>query len=381
MKKQKICIIGGSLTGLATAISLSKLDCKVDIIAKNINQSLKSNRTVAISENNFKFLNRLNISKSLKQEVWICSKMKLYTEMKNKKFSEIFHLNKENENENVFYMFRNSKLIKLMLNKIKKIKSINLKENKKVSEIYNSRLMQKVKFDNSSSKYNLVIICTGYNSNLVKDIFRHKMIQNSYGESAVSVILKHQSIKNNIARQIFLSNSIFALLPISNNKTSIVWSVKDNIINNNSFYRKKIKLYAANFLKKIKFDSDIESKKLNLLIRKNYYLDRILLFGDALHIVHPFIGQSFNMTLRDLKVLEKILLEKINLGLDIGSSDILEEFSNKIKPINFSFSLGSDILKNMLKFKKARDDVFKILNKSNVAKDIFYDVANKGFRF
>ena len=87
------------------------------------------------------------------------------------------------------------------------------------------------------------------------------------------------------------------------------------------------------------------------------------------------------MTLRDLKCLKKILEEKINLGLDIGSSDVLSEFSNEAKPRNFSFSIGSDLLKNALPFKKIRNDIFKILNKSNFAKDVVFDLANKGFRF
>ena len=97
--------------------------------------------------------------------------------------------------------------------------------------------------------------------------------------------------------------------------------------------------------------------------------------------MHTFVGQSFNMTLRDLRCLEKILEEKINLGLDIGSSDVLSEFSNESKPRNFSFSIGSDLLKNALPFKKIRNDIFKILNKSNFAKDVVFDVANRGFRF
>ena len=50
---------------------------------------------------------------------------------------------------------------------------------------------------------------------------------------------------------------------------------------------------------------------LNFLIRSKYYKDRILLFGDSLHTIHPFIGQGFNMTLRDLLSLERILKKKI----------------------------------------------------------------------
>ena len=40
MKKQKICIIGGSLTGLVTAISLSKLNCTIDLIPGNIIENM-----------------------------------------------------------------------------------------------------------------------------------------------------------------------------------------------------------------------------------------------------------------------------------------------------------------------------------------------------
>ena len=97
--------------------------------------------------------------------------------------------------------------------------------------------------------------------------------------------------------------------------------------------------------------------------------------------MHPYIGQSFNMTLRDLRCLEKILKEKINLGLDIGSSDVLSDFTNEAKPRNFSFSIGSDLLKNMLSFKVPRNNIFKILNKSNFAKNIIFDIADKGLRF
>ena len=65
-----------------------------------------------------------------------------------------------------------------------------------------------------------------------------KQISLGFAEYGASVILvdiniegaeeTHSLIKNNIARQIFSDNSIFAMLPISNTKTSIVWSIKKN---------------------------------------------------------------------------------------------------------------------------------------------------------
>ena len=382
MEKQKICIIGGSLTGLVTAISLSKLNCDIDLVVGNTSSNIKSNRTVAVSENNFHFLNELNISKSFKKKLWPCSIMKLYAEVKNGNLSEIFELNNDNKKKKIFYMLENSKMMKLMMNKIKEIKSISVKSHKRIYEIVNSGLLKSIKFDNSSPKYNLIIICTGSNSDLVKNIFKDRVIENSYKEVSVTTILRHESIQNNIVRQIFLNNDILALLPISNNETSIVFSVKKNIPRENDLLlKKKIKFYAEKYFKKIKFLTKIEYRDLNFLVRNKYYKDRTLLFGDALHVVHPFVGQGFNMTLRDLVSLEKILSKKINLGLDIGSPDILSEFSDETKPRNFIFSVGVDLLKNALAHKKLRNDILKVLNKSNFAKNLIFNIADNGLRF
>ena len=385
MKKQKICIIGGSLTGLATAISLSNLDLEIDLILGNDNHNFQSNRTTAISQDNFNFLNTLNISKSLKKYFWPCETMKLYSAENNKKFSEVFELNHTKEKK-ILYMIENSKIYKLMINKIKKVRSISLIKNQKISKINNIGLLKSIKIKNKNFKYNLIIICTGSNSDLAKNEFENKTFENLYDEVSVISILKHSFLKNNIARQIFLDNEILALLPISNTKTSIVWTLKKNIKKNNLYLEKKIKSYSKNFLKNIKLNSRIETRSLNYLIRKKYYKERTLLFGDALHVVHPFVGQGFNMTLRDLKCLKNIFTKKINLGLDIGNSDTLSEFSKEIKSSNFAFSLSINFLKDCFSinnkyFKGIRNGTLKNINKSSFIKNIFFNVADKGFKF
>ena len=154
----------------------------------------------------------------------------------------------------------------------------------------------------------------------------------------------------------------------------------------NLLLRNKIKFYAKNFLKNINFSTILEQKDLNLLIREKYYQDRILLFGDALHVVHPLVGQGFNMALRDLINLEKTLKNKINLGLDIGSSDILSEFSKEIKPRNFAYSIGINLIRSSFAFegktfKELRNKIITKLNKNHFAKDLFYNLADKGLKF
>jgi len=92
------------------------------------------------------------------------------------------------------------------------------------------------------------------------------------------------------------------------------------------------------------------------------------------------------MTIRDLISLEKTLKNKIDLGLDIGSEDMLSEFSNETKPRNFVYSMGIDLIKSSFSIKnqtikKIRNDVIKNLNNNNLMKNIFFDFADRGLKF
>ena len=385
MKKQKVCIVGGGLTGLITAITLSKLNLEIDLITDSNNHNLRSNRTLAISQSNFNFIKDLNIFKLTKKDFWPCVKMKLYTETENKNFSEIFYF--ENKEKNILYIVENKKVINLMNKKIKQIKNISLKRNKKISKINSTGSLKSVKFNNYTSNYNLVIICTGHKSPLVKNIFKDKILEHSYEEMSVTTTIKHTPTKNNIARQLFLNNEILALLPVSSTKTSIVWSVKKKSVKKNiSFIKKKIETYTKNYYKKIKFFTTLEFKDLNFFLRKKYHNDRILLFGDALHVVHPLVGQGFNMILRDLYSLKKNLSSKMDLGLDIGTDNTLAEFSSETKSNNLVYSLGIDFIKNSFSIKKKtfknyRDLIIMSLNKNSFVKNIFFNLADKGIKF
>ncbi len=387
MKKQKICIIGGSLTGLTTAICLSKLDCSIDLITSNSLSNPKSKSTIAVSENNLSFLKNFKFSKNLNNEFWPCTKMELYSEINSKKFKKIYEINKSKSKEKILYMIENAKLINLMLKTIKKNKSISIKENTNVSNIFNSGHLKCVKINNTNYKYNLVIICGGSKSNLVKNSFKNNNIESSYKEISITTILNHESLINNIARQFFLNDGILALLPISKYQTSIVWSFKKNLYSKKeSLIKEKIKKNISNYLKKIRFPNKLEYRDLNFLLRNKYYEYRTLLFGDALHVVHPLAGQGFNMTLRDLSALEKILSKKISLGLDLGSEDTLFEFSSKVKPRNFAHSIGIDLIKNSFSIKnepmkQVRNNFLQAISKNNFIKNVFFDIADKGLKF
>ena len=275
MEKQKICVIGGGLTGLITATVLSKLNIKVDLIAGDVNQNVKSNRTIAISQDNYDFLKELEIFKLSKKEFWPCAEMKLYADTKKEAFTEIFKFNeKQAKNKRILYMVENSKIINLLIANIKKEKLISFKNQELVSVIISLGFLKGIKKDINNSKYNLIILCTGSNSTLVKNIFNDQFLGHTYDETCVTTTLSHSSFNNIVARQIFIDDEILALLPISNTKTSIVWSVKKNMIhkyekNKSLDLKNKIMFYTKDFLKKVKFVTNLEYKDFCLVFFSN----------------------------------------------------------------------------------------------------------------
>ena len=83
---------------------------------------------------------------------------------------------------------------------------------------------------------------------------------------------------------------------------------------------------------------------------RSYFHKNILAFGDLLHRIHPLAGQGFNMTIRDVKIFDKIIKEKIDLGLPLDSS-VNYEFEKK-KHKNYIFSNGIDLIYEFFNFEK-----------------------------
>ena len=126
----------------------------------------------------------------------------------------------------------------------------------------------------------------------------------------------------------------------------------------------------------------IRSFNLKFDIKSKYINNNILQFGDSIHQIHPLAGQGFNMTLRDIKEINRLVLEKNNLGLRIDS-EIFKEFEKSVKHKNLVFATGIDYINNFfsnksLINKKISENLFKIINNNKVLNKIAIKFADSG---
>jgi len=351
----RICILGYNLSSLTLAKALVNQNIYVDIItSKKINRP-HNTRTIGISKSNVKFFNEniINIEKI----IWPINKIEIYSDnLKNEKL-----LNFENYNA-LFSIVRNHKLYENL--------EKNLSKNKYFKKLY-------LKKENLLQKYSLVIN-TDYNNPITKKYFSKK-IEKKYNSFAFTTIIRHKKISNKTAFQIFTKKGPLAFLPISENETSIVYSL-DYSLNKHENIQELIKKY--NFKYEIIKIGKIQRFDLKSLILRSYGQKNILAFGDLLHRIHPLAGQGFNMTVRDIIILTKIINQKINLGLVLDKS-IISIFEKKIKHKNYIFSKGVDLINQLFYIERNINNslftkLIQSLGKKNFLNKIFIELADEG---
>ena len=362
-----VCIIGEGLTALSLAKNLINKKINVHYYHKSRNNSFSSNRTIGISKSNLEFFKE-KIFQISKNNYWKINRIEIYTDKIDKENLIKF----ENNKNDLFYIIKNDELLK-------SLKS-NLIKNKFFKEVI---LKKEINEESLNKKeYDLIINCDA-NNFLAKKYFIKKISKNYYN-LAYTAILKHKKIANNTATQIFTKQGPIAFLPISNTETSVVYSIdiknkkfdNSDIINLINKYNPKYKINKINKLNSFELSSS------NL---RNYHHNNILAFGDILHRVHPLAGQGFNMTIRDLRILTKIIEDKIELGLQLDSL-ILDEFENKTRDKNFVFSKAIVLIYESFNLdKKVKNKSFskilKGIGKNKNLNNYFIKLADTGMNF
>ena len=374
MIKQKICIIGNGLTGLTAALILGKLNLDVHLIAAPDKKRRRDIRTTAISENNYKSL--ISFIGNKYSKIFFESKeIDLYKEHSK----EIKHfMNLSNKNNNLMFLFQNEILKKLIQRKINTYKNLKIFF-KKVSEIDVEK--SKVFFGNKNFSYDAIFVCTGSKSEIIQNIFGDRFIERKTDEIALTSIVNHNSKIVN-AKQFFLKEGPMAILPLSKNKFSFVWSVSSKFKNKNV-----APIIVKKFKEILKLKSDFTVSKVDCFpisfkFRSNFNKKNILVLGEGSYNVHPVAGQGFNLILRDIFYLNIKINEYLKNGLQIKDSLFIDEYLKQRKPENFLFGLGISFVNSFFKFNKISEPIKKVIlkdiNKFNILKDISLRVSNKG---
>jgi len=153
----------------------------------------------------------------------------------------------------------------------------------------------------------------------------------SYGQHAIITNIEHEQPHGGVAVELFLPNGPFAMLPLTGNRTSIVWSERADLAPwfvklPEPRFTAELQARVGDWLGRIRPIGPRAAYPLGLMHAERYIDSRLALISEAIHAMHPIAGQGLNVGIRDVAALAEVVVDAWRLGLDIGGPDVLERY-------------------------------------------------------
>lgn len=159
-----------------------------------------------------------------------------------------------------------------------------------------------------------------------------------YGQAAVVASFECEKPHRNTALQWFQGGPVLALLPLSANRVSMVWSLASQDAQSvlqlePDALCRAVEAASRHFLGALSLLAPARSYPLRRLAARRLIAPRVALAGDAAHVIHPLAGQGLNLGLQDARTLAALLSSRERAS-DAGDLQLLRRYErSRAEPI------------------------------------------------
>ena len=171
----------------------------------------------------------------------------------------------------------------------------------------------------------------------------------SYGQAGIVATVAHEKPHDGVAHEFFLPSGPFAILPMTNNRSSLVWTERAEaapayMALDDDKFRIEIENRFGDHLGAVTPAGPRWSYPLAFTLAQSYVAPRLAQIGDAAHAIHPIAGQGYNLGIKDIAALADVLTDGRDVGLDIGALTVLQNYQKWRRFDSAALALGCDSL-------------------------------------
>lgn len=156
--------------------------------------------------------------------------------------------------------------------------------------------------------------------------------RSEYNQSAIIANVTPTGFHDHTAYERFTDSGPLALLPLSDQRCSLVWTVSPTAVDvmlgwsDQEFLTHLGERFGRRLGSFIKVGRR-RSYPLALVRATEHVRHRVALIGNAAHTLHPVAGQGFNLGIRDVAALAQLIADAHVVGDDVGGSAVLEAYA------------------------------------------------------
>jgi 2-octaprenyl-6-methoxyphenol hydroxylase len=179
-----------------------------------------------------------------------------------------------------------------------------------------------------------------------------KTVSWSYPQVGIVATVEHERAHNGVAYEHFLPAGPFAILPMTGNRSSLVWTEEKAkapallALGEMAFHEELSRRFGTH-LGAVKMAGPRWSYPLSFHLARDFVRPRFALAGDCAHGIHPIAGQGLNLGLKDAAALAEVLLDAARLGRDIGALDTLKRYERWRRFDSVTLAASTDALNRL----------------------------------
>lgn len=333
-----ICVIGGGLNGCAMAIALAKHGLRVSLIDSldkaQMMQEGYDGRSYALALASQRLLQAIDTWDALHERAQPMLDIKV-SDGKARVGPGPFGLHFEQtalEEGPMGFMVEDRHLRPALIKRIESMDKINhLTPQTVVAQQANDTSARVTLASGAEIRAQLLIGSDGRKSATAQRAGISRDLTD-YGQTAVVATIAHEKPHNGVAHQFFMPAGPLAILPLTGNRSSIVWAETPERaailckLDEPTFIQ-ELRPAFGDFLGSLTLAGPRFSYPIIRTLTERITHTRLALIGDAAHGVHPIAGQGLNLGLRDVGALAEVVIMSKRRGEDIGSKAVLERFA------------------------------------------------------